>query len=86
MAKAATKTEPKRWVRTVDRKPRRGEMLKPGEMIDILGTSELSLQDRKVYNLLVHNAFGPKMTEEGQEWQIALSRLRRSHKGNERVF
>ncbi|MGH0029958.1 MAG: replication initiation protein [Myxococcota bacterium] len=72
-------------MRTVDRTPRRGEMLKPGEMIDILGTSQLSLQDRKVYNLLVHNAFGPKMAEEGHEWQISLSKLRRSHKSNDRV-
>lgn len=75
----------KRWHRTVDLKPAFGEMLKPGELIDIRGTEGLTLQDRKIYNLLIHNAFGPEMAEYDHQWTVPLSQLRGTHKGNERI-
>lgn len=75
----------KRHHRTVDLKPAIGEMLKPGELIDVLGTEGLTLQDRRIYNLLIHNAFGPEMAEYDRQWTIPLSELRGRHKGNERI-
>jgi hypothetical protein len=66
-------------------KPTLGVMLKPGELIDIRGTEGLTLQDRKIYNVLIHHAFGPKMAELDHQWTIPLSQLRGAHKGNERI-
>lgn len=60
-------------------------MMKPGEMIDLRGVDALTLGDRKVYNELISNAFGPEMANDEYEWVIAISVLRRSHKGNERI-
>jgi len=76
---------PKANLRTVDLKPGHGEMIKPAELIDITGTSHLSLTARRIYNALVANAFGARMAEYGQEWTIELSTLRGGHKGNERI-
>jgi hypothetical protein len=88
MTKQRAETAPpasKYWPRTVDLKPTIGVMLKPGEMIDIRGTEGLTLQDRKIYNLLIHHAFGPQMAEFDHQWTIPLSVLRGAHKGNERI-
>jgi hypothetical protein len=62
-----------------------GEMLKPGELIEISDASALTLQDRRVYNFLVHKAFGPRMGEPDADFKIPLSELRGSHCGNERL-
>ena len=75
----------KHWLRTVDLKPTAGAMLKPGELIDIRGTEGLTLQDRKIYNVLLHHAFGPQMAEYDHQWTVSLSELRGAHKGNERI-
>ena len=72
-------------VRTVDLTPHHGEIIKPAEMIDVVGVSHLSLSARKVYNTLIANAFSPEMAEYGREWTIELSELRRTHMANERV-
>jgi len=87
MTKKSVETVPpaKHWPRTVELKPTLGVMLKPGELIDIRGTEGLTLQDRKIYNVLIHHAFGPKMTEVDHQWTIPVSHLRGAHKGNERI-
>jgi len=71
--------------RTVDLIPRQGQMIKAGEIIDLRGKEALTLQDQRIYNQLLANAHGPRMAEPGIEHSIALSELRRSHKGNERI-
>ena len=76
---------PRERPRTVDLRPANGEMMKPGEMIDLRDTDRLTLRDRTIYNQLIHNALGPDMAESGSQWTIPLSALRGSHKGNERV-
>lgn len=58
--------------------------VKPGELIDIRAGAELSLQDRRIFNLLIENAW----SEIGQDvaHKIAMSRLRGpTHRGSERV-
>lgn len=58
--------------------------VKPGELIDIRGGAELSLQDRRIFNLLVQNAW-PEIDQD-KEHTIAVMKLRGPrHKGSERV-
>ena len=72
-------------VRTIERTPHHGEMIKPAELIDISGGAPLSLAARRVYNQLVANAFGVDMAEFGHQWSIPIAELRGAHKGNERI-
>lgn len=58
--------------------------VKPGELIDIRAGAELSLQDRRVFNVLIENAW----SEIGEDvtHKIAMNRLRGPrHRGSERV-
>lgn len=71
--------------RTIDLKPSNNELLKPAELIDISGASELTLAARRLYNQLLANAFGRDMAKEGHEWTIAVSDLRGSHNSNDRL-
>lgn len=75
-------TEP---FRTLDLKPDHGEMLKPAETIDIAFADGLSLSDRRSWNALIANAFGPNMREEDHDFRIDLGSLRLSHNSNDRV-
>ncbi len=72
-------------VRTIDLKPGRDELLKPAELIDIKGASELTLAARRLYNTLLANAFGKHLGVEGHEWTISLSELRGTHSSNDRI-
>jgi Initiator Replication protein len=60
-----------------------GEMVKPGELIDIKEISPLTLTDRRIYNLLIANAWD-RITEP-VEHVIDKSDLRGTHNGNERI-
>lgn len=71
--------------RTVNLKPSPGELLKPAELVDIRGAGGLSLYAGKVYNCLLHNAFGPGMAKKGEEFTIQLSELRGLHDSNDRI-
>jgi Initiator Replication protein len=56
---------------------------KAGELIEFRSQHELTLQDRRILNLLIENA-GPHIASE--RWhRIAMTALRGSHKGGERV-
>ncbi|MEM9053874.1 MAG: replication initiation protein [Pseudomonadota bacterium] len=72
-------------VRTIDLTPEHGEMLKPVETVDIVGTEPLTLHDKRVWNSLLANAHGPTMGVENTDFRIALSELRDTHHGNDRV-
>lgn len=72
-------------VRTLDLAPGLGEMIKPAELIDIDGTAGLTLSARRLYNLLIAQAFGPDMGREGSEWTIELAALRGTHDSNDRL-
>lgn len=60
-----------------------GEMVKPGELIDIKEISPLTLTDRRIYNLLIANAWSH--ITEPVEHVIDKSDLRGTHNGNERI-
>ncbi len=64
---------------------RRGEVIKPAELIEIRGGEKITLAARRIYNQLLANAFGPGMASEGQEYRIPFSDLRGNHTSNDRV-
>ncbi|MCB5411964.1 replication initiation protein [Pseudogemmobacter faecipullorum] len=72
--------------RTLDVKPNPGEMVKPSELIDVKGATGLTLQDRRIYNILLDNAFGPDLAVEGRRFEIDLADLRDSHDSNDRLI
>ena len=43
--------------RTLDAKPNAESIVKPGELIDVVEMSELTLNDRRIFNLLLANAW-----------------------------
>lgn len=59
------------------------EIVKPGELVDIRELSPLTLTDRRIYNLLLHNAWDH--ISEPIIHRIPKSALRGSHSGNERI-
>ncbi len=70
--------------RTVEQKTSEIEgFAKAGELIEIRGTGNLTLQDRRVLNLLYAHA-GDRIAEDVTH-TIALADLRGSHVGNDRV-
>ena len=60
-----------------------GEIVKPGELVDIVKLSPLTLADRRIYNLLIANAW--ERIGEPIIHRIAKSGLKGTHQGNERV-
>ncbi|MEL6521045.1 MAG: replication initiation protein [Pseudomonadota bacterium] len=71
--------------KTLDLRPETGEMIKPSETIDVVFAEALSLNDRRCWNALISNAFGPDMREEDRDFRIDLAKLRNNHNSNERV-
>jgi Initiator Replication protein, WH1/Initiator Rep protein, WH2 len=69
--------------KTIDQKPNGDEFAKARELIEIRGTGSLSLQDRRVMNVLYANA-GNQLCDEVNH-VIGISDLRGTHKGGERV-
>ena len=58
--------------------------MKPGELVDIRSGTELTLQDRRIFNLLIENAWS--RIGEDTVHRIAISKLRGpKHRGSERV-
>jgi len=58
--------------------------VKPGELVDMRAGADLTLQDRRIFNLLVENAWS-EITED-KTHRIPMLRLRgHRHKGSERV-
>lgn len=72
--------------RTLDVVPNLGEMIKPGELIDVSGAGSLTHSARRLYNLLVAHAFGPEMAQEGREFEIPLADIKGTHAGNDRLY
>jgi hypothetical protein len=62
-----------------------GEMVKPAELIEVKGSSKLSLADRRLFNQLLRHAFGPELASEDRRFEIETSELTDSHRGNERL-
>lgn len=69
--------------RTIDQRPDATGFAKAGELIEITGIGHLTLQDRRVLNLL-YEAAGVRICDE-LEHRIPICDLRGSHKGAERI-
>jgi hypothetical protein len=69
--------------RTIAQIRNRDGFPKAGELIEFRSQQELSLQDRRILNLLIEHA-GPNIVAEN-EHRISMAALRGRHRGNERV-
>jgi len=74
-----------REMRTIDLRPETGEMIKPAETVDIVGTEGLTLQDRRIWNTLLAHAHSPKLGQRERKFLIPLSELRDSHDSKDRI-
>ena len=72
-----------RPLRTIYVKPYQGEMIKAGEIIEIVGHHSLGLSARRTANLLIHNAHGPDLGVLGKEFEIDVAELRGTHCAND---
>lgn len=77
--------DPKTTVSTLAMRPLDGEMLKPAELVEVDGAEKLTLNARRAFNLLLHNAHGPDMAIPHKRFTIPLTALKFSHAGNERL-
>lgn len=71
--------------RTIELKPGVGEMIKPSELIELKGIGPLTLQDRRVFNLLIENAWGPKLGIPGHDFSISTADLKSETESNQRL-
>lgn len=71
--------------KTVNYKPTQGEMIKPAELIELKGTGPLTLQDRRIFNLLVENAWGPHITDPSKVFTIATADLKTADERTSRL-
>ena len=69
--------------RTVQAKNTPGSFIKPGELVDIVEQTPLTLFDRRVFNLLLANAWS--QIEEDMEHHIQKTELKGSMVGNDRL-
>jgi hypothetical protein len=69
--------------RTVDAQPNAQSMIKPGELVDLVEVTPLTLADRRIYNQLLEHAWDA--IEKPVTHIISKSELRGSHNSNDRV-
>lgn len=76
-------TKPDKPFRTLQAQPDIVSMVKPGELIDIVEMTSISLNARRTYNLLLENAWD--RLDQPVEHRIPKKDLRGSHNVNDRV-
>lgn len=69
--------------RTVEARPNAQTLVKPGELVDLVEVTPLTLADRRIYNQLLENAWDA--IEKPVTHVISKSDLRGSHNSNDRV-
>ena len=69
--------------RTLDARPNDVSLIKPGELVDLVEMTPLTLADRRIYNLLIENAW--EAIDRPVTHTIAKERLRGSHNSNDRI-
>lgn len=69
--------------RTLDARPNADSLIKPGELVDLVEVTPLTLTDRRIYNLLLENAWTD--IERSVIHSIPKSRLRGNHNSNDRL-
>src|SRR5271155_3151244 len=70
-------------LKTTDVRGRDDEIIKPNELVHIIETKPLTLEARRIYNLLIANAWD--RIEEPVVHCIRKSDLRGLHNGNDRI-
>lgn len=70
-------------IRTTEVNPTADSIVKPAELIDVVEVTPLTLSDRRIYNLLLENAWDS--IDKPVEHVIAKSDLRGAHNSNDRV-
>jgi nucleoside diphosphate kinase len=79
----STQTNSK-FLRTLDAKPNDASIVKPGELVDIIEMTPLTLTDRRIYNLLLANAWD-KIAEPVQHVIPKRELQSTLHKGTDRL-
>lgn len=69
--------------RTVEAQPNSETLIKPGELVDLVEVTPLTLSDRRIYNQLLEHAWDA--IDKPVTHVIAKSALRGSHNSNDRV-
>ena len=69
--------------RTVNARPDTLSMIKPGELIDVIEMTPLTLSDRWIFNILIENAWDT--IDQPVTDSIPKTALRGSHESNDRV-
>lgn len=69
--------------RTLSAKPTADTIVKPGELVDVVEVTPLTLADRRIYNLLLENAWDD--IDRPVTHVIAKSLLRGNHNANDRI-
>lgn len=72
-----------RSFRTIDARPGADSLIKPGELVDLIEVTPLTLNDRRIYNQLLENAWDA--IDKPVTHIISKSALRGSHNSNDRV-
>lgn len=78
-----TVKRPVRPYKSVNARQSPDTMLKPGELIDVVEMSPLTLTDRRTYNLLIANAW--EAIDQPVKHVIAKRELRGLHESNDRI-
>tara|TARA_B100001093_G_C26721078_1_gene967853 strand:+ start:59 stop:883 length:825 start_codon:yes stop_codon:yes gene_type:complete len=71
--------------KTTDLKPFDGQMIKPNELIEIKGTGPLTLADRRIFNVLLNNAWGKDIVKHQHLFTIKTSDLKYEDQNNQRL-
>src|SRR5512144_2363492 len=69
--------------RTVSARPDTLSMIKPGELIDVIEMTPLALTDRRIFNILIENAWDT--IDQPVTHSIQKTALRGTHESNDRV-
>lgn len=71
--------------KTLELTPTEGEMLKPKELIEVRGVGKFTLQDRRIYNALIENAWGEDLGKADVTFEIGTGDLKDLCEGNARL-
>ena len=69
--------------RTLDARPSADTLVKPGELVDVVEVTPLTLSDRRIYNLLLENAWDA--IDRPVTHTIPKALLRGNHNANDRI-
>jgi replication initiator protein len=73
----------RRLFRTIDARSSDDSMIKPGELVDLVEMTPLTLADRRIYNQLIAHAW--EKIDQGVEHVISKRELAGNHNGYDRV-